>query len=1439
MLPSDLSARERLELVIEGYEQAWQAGARPAIEDYLSDTALDRLVLLRELVHTDLEYRLRAGDALLVEEYLERFPELADDADELIELIVAEYRHRRYLGQQPMPAEYLERFPQHRERLLLTPLGDAATEITPKTDGVPSGSLPESIGRYRVDQFLAKGGMGEVWRVLDGDFDRPLALKVLQEQYRGRTDLEERFLREARLTGQLQHPGIPPVQQMGLLPDGRPYFIMKLVKGQSLRQLLRQRATPQERKSYYLGIFEQICRTVAYAHACGILHRDLKPGNVMVGAFGEVQVMDWGLAKVLHSGRANGAAEAAVVPSSTVLHVRSQEVPDEASEAGDVLGTPAYMAPEQARGEVEQLDARSDVFGLGGILCDILTGQPPFAAGSNLENQRRSMKGDLSEAFARLDGCGADAELISLAKRCLAPERGDRPADADAVASAAAAYQERVRERLRQAEVAKAEAEVRAEERLRQAELERKATEELAQARLFQAELKQHAAEERAVAERKRRRLHLALAASVMVLLTLAAAGGWWVLQQQAEQEREELLRAEKKREDELIRREEKKHEEQRTRKAVEGALQQVPTLQAKGLWPQATSLLEQALRLLGPAGDAQLTQQVKTAQRNLRVVARLDRIRQEKSLIVEGEMNYAGAPAQYAAAFKEYGLDVKTGEEDVVVRQLANSAVRDYLVAALDDWLIVEANQELRERLCRLTANVTGQPWRVELAAALDDLEQLEALLARVPPAELTVGIIAPLGWTIESLGGDGVVLLEGAKLRHPTDFWVWFELGNAYLDRGKEYANQAAGAFGACLAIRPESAVAWNNLGNRLFDKGDLVGAIAAFNEAIRLDPELAYAHNGVGNVLFSKRDLAGAIAAYKEAIRADRKAAIPHNNLGNVFYVQGDVAEAIAAYQEAIRLGPNYAMPHYNLGIMFEAQGDLVGAIAAYQEAIRRDPRDAKTHFNLGNALHDHGDLRGAIAAYQEAIRRDPKDAKTHFNLGNALRKQGELPAAIVAYKEAIRLDPKFALAHNGLGLVLHAQGDVAKAIAAYQEAIRLDRKYATPHNNLGSVLAGQGKVAEAIAAYKEAMRLDPKDASPHYNLGTLLVGQGQVAEAIAAFKEAIRLDPKDASSHHNLGSAFYQQGKVAEAIVALKEAIRLDPKHASSHCNLGIAYHNKGKLAEAITSYQEAIRLDPNYAKAHYNLGNALRDQGSVVAAIAAYKEAIRIDPKDIAAHSNMGSVLAGQGKLAEAIAAFKEAIRIDPKDAYVRYNLGNALRAQGRLDDAITAFKEAIRLNPKYAEAHANLCVALGSTQRYRESFHAFQAAFVANPKLTTDPKKRLRLLGAVAGVLAAAGKGKDALSLTPDDKSTMRQQALAWLKADLAAWDNLLQLKANNASLIQSTLKFWKKAGDFASVRDEQELLKLPRRQRPAWRQLWADVDTLLGQAEIALKGKQ
>ncbi len=360
-----------------------------------------------------------------------------------------------------------------RPVLLKEAEGESALVVKPASDAMPSKA--ETGDRYQLSGEIARGGMGAVLRGRDVDLGRDLAVKVLLEKYANRPDVARRFIEEAQIGGQLQHPGVVPVYDIGRFGD-RPFFTMKLVKGQTLSALLAERTELSADRPRLLLIALQVAQALAYAHAKGVIHRDLKPANIMVGAFGEVQVMDWGLAKVLAEGGIadeEKASRAHQVPEDVTMIRTARSTGSAGSfgtdtEAGSILGTPAYMPPEQASGDLANLDRRADVFGLGAILCEILTGKPPYLGRSGEEVRRKAANGDLADATARLDGCGADPELIALTKTCLVAEANDRPKDAQELADALAAYLNGVQERLQAAQRERAVAVAReAEQRKR------------------------------------------------------------------------------------------------------------------------------------------------------------------------------------------------------------------------------------------------------------------------------------------------------------------------------------------------------------------------------------------------------------------------------------------------------------------------------------------------------------------------------------------------------------------------------------------------------------------------------------------------------------------------------------------------------------------------------------------------------------------------------------------------------------------------------------------------------------------------------------------------------------------------------------------------------------------------------------------------------------
>jgi serine/threonine-protein kinase len=955
-----------------------------------------------------------------------------------------------------------------RPVLLKEAEGESAQIVRPKSDAMPPPA--EAGDRYQLQGEIARGGMGAVLRGRDVDLGRDLAVKVLLEKHAGRPEVARRFVEEAQIGGQLQHPGVVPVYDIGRFGD-RPFFTMKLVKGQTLGALLGERADPAADRPRFLGIALQVAQTLAYAHAKGVIHRDLKPANIMVGAFGEVQVMDWGLAKVLAEGGVADEEKASrqyQPVEGTIIRTARSTGPAGSfgtdTEAGSLLGTPAYMPPEQANGDVALLDRRADVFGLGAILCEVLTGKPPYVGRSPEEVRRKACNGDLADALGRLDACGADQELIALTKQCLSAESIDRPKDAQAVADGLTAYLGGVQERLRQAELAQAEAKAKA------------------------------------VEEAKRRRLALALAGTV--LLALAVGGGGYLYVKNERDARQAQVARE-----------------------VNDALNQATALreQAKAanvgsaaLFAQAREQAQRALALVesGPADDALRTQvtrlqsELDEEDKDRKLVAALDKARLAQAEIAAGENRFATERAVplFREAFRAYGLPAGEGQPGAAAERIRQrpAAVREAIVAALDEWDALAADKKLavtephREWLrAVLGASEPAEGWTRQFRAAREEKDEakrkaaLEKLAAADDVETLPVRSLTRLAWQLEKVAAHASAarLLRRAQQQYPADFWVNYDLGNALQKVTPPELSEEVRFLTAAVALRPESPGANNAIANALKAKGEVDEAIACYKKAIALDP----------------------------------KYAAPHNNLGLALHDKGEVDEAIACYKKAIALDPKSAPPHTNLGLALHDKGQFDEAIACHKKVIELDPKLALAHNNLGTVLKDKGQVDEAIACYHKAIELDPQYAKAHYNLGIALQIKGQVDEAFACFRKAIELDPQDAVAHSNLGVALSHKGQVDEAIASYTKAIALDPKNATAHTNLGDALRTKGQVDEAFACFRKAIALDPQYAKAHYGLGLALKDKGQVDEAIACFKKVIALDPKDATARTNLAKA----------------------------------------------------------------------------------------------------------------------------------------------------------------------------------------------------------------------------------------------------------------------------------------------------------------------------
>jgi serine/threonine-protein kinase len=1294
--------------------------------------------------------------------------------------------------------------------------GEAPGPIVTPVSLAAGGSI-----RYRIDGEIARGGMGAVLKGRDPDLGRDVALKVLRDDYRDDATMVRRFVEEAQIGGQLQHPGIVPIYELGTLADCRPFFAMKLVKGLTLAALLAQRPDPTSELPRHLAIFEAVCQTMAYAHARGVIHRDLKPSNVMVGSFGEVQVMDWGVAKVLPQGGVVDDANAGKIGDDTVIATaRSGSDAEEAalSRAGSVLGTPSYMAPEQARGEVDRVDQRADVFALGSILCEILTGAPAFIGRSSAAILRKAALGDTGEAFKGLDACGADPELIGLAQDCLAREREDRPHDAGVVSGRMTAYLAGVQERLRQAELAHAAEVARTQEAQATAAQERKVREE---------------AQARAVAEVRTRRLTGALAATVLLAL-LTGGGGWlWV---KAERDARQA----------------------RVARDINSALNQATALRTQAssaaigsavLFAQAREQVQRALALVenGPA-DALLVAEVRRMEADLdqeepdrRLMAALDQalLKQAETVSTNRFATERALPV-FRAALRAYGLPVGEGDPKAAAARIRSrpAAVREAIVTALDEWdeLAGDPSLDITEphRPWLQTVLAAAEPdsaWRRQVRAARVERDPatrraaLEKLAASANVTDLPARALTRLARKLEP--APSVALLRRAQWQYPADIWVNNNLGVALLGVTPPERHEAVRFLTVAAALRPDSPGCLFNLGIALRTNRQLDEAIACFRKAIELDPKYAMAHRQLGLALQD----------------------------------QGQLDEAIASYRKAMKLDPESAWDHYRLGDMLKANGQLDEAIALYRNVVKVDPTNAHARGDLGQALQAKGQLGEAVACYRKAIELDPKDARNYYNLAEALKANGQLNEAIASYRKAVEVDPKSGVVLM-VSLALQNLGRRDEAIAVHRKAVEVDPTNASAHGDLGDALSANGLMDEAITSYRKAIELDPKNASARLALGRVLKDMDQVDQAIALYRKAVEADPENASARITLGDALKACGQMDEAVASYRKALEVDPQSATVHTSVSRALQAMGRLDEAVACQRKAAELDPKSAETHVALGSVLLAADHVDDAITSYRKAIVLDAISVSAHLGLASALKRKGHLDEAIASCRKAIELAPASAFERYFLGEMLKDTGKLDEAIASFREAIDLEPKNTPAETQLAKAqrlaaardrlpalqdgsytpasneerldLAEWCRIRKLHHT--AARLYAEAFATDPARGDNLEAwhgynaARSAALAAVGKAEDVATLDDVERARLRKQAVDWLRANLPL--RTKQLHTVPPASRASVMRRWQQDPDLAAVRDPDALAQLPEGERKACEALWAEVQALVDRAQ-------
>jgi serine/threonine protein kinase len=592
--------------------------------------------------------------------------------------------------------------------------------------------------RYHILRPHAQGGLGVVSVARDAELGREVAFKEIQARYAEDATQRGRFVREAEITGGLEHPGVVPVYGLGRYADGRPYYAMRFIRGESLKEAAAQLHAGKAGYTLrgLLARFVAVCNAVAYAHSRGVLHRDLKPANVMLGPYGETLVVDWGLAKVVGREPEDG-------DSSSELTLQPPSGEGSLTEAGSALGTPAFMSPEQARGEVAELRPATDIYSLGATLYALLTGRPPVQGRDTAEVLEKVRQGDWPPPRHAKASVARALDAVCLKAMALKP---------------AARYGSAL-------ELA--------------ADVERWLADEPATA--WREPLLTRAGR---WVRRHRGKVAATVAASFVALL-LGGAGMVWRLNEQAR----------------------RRADSERQGAYASAAMEQEAEFQAKSQWAEARAALERAEAYLSVAGSEDVRHRAGEARQNLELVARLEALRRQRAASHMRNSEVADVDARYTAIFAAAGLGVPGDDPAIVAERVANLPVRESLVDALDDWAHASQSDATRAWALAAARGADSNAARNRLRDPniWADKQRLAQAAREVPGEALRPALAAAVGARLLGWEGHAEALLRRAQRLHSSDFWLNYQLAVVLQVAGRH--AEAEAFCRAALAAHPNA--------------------------------------------------------------------------------------------------------------------------------------------------------------------------------------------------------------------------------------------------------------------------------------------------------------------------------------------------------------------------------------------------------------------------------------------------------------------------------------------------------------------------------------------------------------------------------------------------------------------------------------------------------
>ncbi len=1177
------------------------------------------------------------------------------------------------------------------------------------------------VGRYVLVDELGRGGMGVVWRCYDTELGRSVALKMILDPARMGEAGVRRLHREARAAAALRHPGICAVHEVGE-HEGKPYLVMDFIQGEDLEKRHGRDPLPPRRIA---EVIHDLADALHHAHEAGIVHRDVKPPNVLIDEGGKVHLVDFGIA-------------------------RTDDARTQLTLTGQMIGTPQFISPEQAKGDHGAVGPPADVFSLGGVLYWLLTGKPPFD-GDNLLGVLRKVFTEDPDPPRQLDPT-VHPDLDTIAMRCMEKELHRRYATCADV--------KRELRRFLDGEAITARPLSRVDKTRRWAR------------------------------RNPARVVALALGGFLVLALPVLAVGSWLATERAADAAAAEARAGIERGAREAAERAwtELDTARQEAREARSGESEAARRDRMDALLALGLAAFGESRRFEGVAPD-----EADAAQLMFRAAMDLGRIalQAEQWAVAAGAFEKAaslGVADDEAQAALE-SVATARGEllashrriiEDVLERARRGEllAVRESYEDAL--FTIVrypeaQTIEILAEELDRVTTELREVSFAIFREAATPDAEErragvrpiddVEEILAAVrdaePGAELQQPLVSRLGRLERRVEEREARRRQSLGVRLVPSVNVILALAQTErIDGARRQTAQLCGEALGRLGL-PEAIPALRR--HLLVERDEVravvpanaliqVGGQAEIDLVIRLQERLG--SNGpfasaVGRYLAARRGaavppapVAGATPGATstsgtgkpppftgaDATRPPDPAppdgtgpqtANEWVDRGHDLAAQGRVEEALAAYDRAIELDPRNATAFNNRGAVKADRGDVDGAIADYTRSIEHDPSNAHVWANRGRYRSGKGDHEGAIGDLERAVKLNPNLALAWCFLGTARREAGDLEGALRDADRAVELGPSLDIVFSHRGITHLERRDPARALADFERALEIDPRCAESHCDRALAKERLGDQEGSYRDLLRAVELDPALARGWSNLGAVHYDRGDLQSAVRACSRAIELDPTEVRAWLNRGMTYRYLNEPRKAIADLDRTLELFPRSLAAIVTRASCWMDLGELARSRADFDRALQIAPDDVKALSNRGVLCVRMGDREGASRDFERALQLAPEDASVWSNRALLRGQTGDAEGALADWNKAVELAPDDAMILSNRAITLRNRRDYAGALADCTRAVEVDPLYASAWRVLGTVRGETNDPRAAIEAFDRAIELEPRDAT------------------------------------------------------------------------------------------------------------------------